>query len=162
MVKSLRSKIFRIIAFLKTRDNNVLRCKINGFCSFNGKERFGTNVNFNGCKVYGKGIVSFGDNFHSGKNLIFLTTNHNYNGEYIPYDNTYIHKNVNIGENVWIGLNVTILGGVNIGEGSIIQAGSVISSDIDKFSIVGGNPAKKFKTRNVEKYTKLKKECKFH
>lgn len=36
-------------------------------------------------------------------------------------------------------------GGVTIGEGAIIQAGSVVVSDIPKYAIAGGSPAKVFK-----------------
>ncbi len=92
-----------------------------------------------------------------------ITQFHNYDhGKEIPYDDTYIYKDIDIGDNVWLGSRVTILGGVKIGEGVIIQAGSVVVSDIPEFSIAGGHPAKVFKKRDVEHYLRLKAQKKFH
>ena len=94
---------------------------------------------------------------------MMLTQYHNYDhGTKIPYDDTYIFKDIVIEDQVWLGNRVIVLGGVKIGEGAIIQAGSVVVSDIPKYAIVGGHPAKVFSYRNVEHYEKLKSEGKFH
>ncbi|MCP2047858.1 UNVERIFIED_ORG: acetyltransferase-like isoleucine patch superfamily enzyme [Paenarthrobacter nicotinovorans] len=50
---------------------------------------------------------------------------------------------VDIGNDVWIGASAIILGGVTIGEGAIIGAGSVVTKDVEPYSIVVGNPARK-------------------
>lgn len=120
------------------------------------------NVNFNGFRVDGGGKVTVGNNFHSGKNIILITQIHNYEGEMIPYDNTFVYKDIIIEDNVWFGHNVTVLGGVTIGEGSIIQAGSVVVKDIPAYGIAGGNPAKVFKYRNKEHYESLKRLKRFN
>lgn len=52
-----------------------------------------------------------------------------------------------IEEDVWIGSNVVVLSGVTIGRGSIIGAGSIVNSNIPRYSIVGGNPARVIKKR---------------
>ncbi len=120
------------------------------------------NVNFNGMKIKGAGKVDIGSNFHSGTDCLMISENHNYDdGKMIPYDKTYILKNITIEDNVWLGDRVIILGGVTIGEGAIIQAGSVVVNDIAKYSIAGGHPAKVFSQRNIEHYEKLKKDGKF-
>ncbi len=162
IIKYFLKLFFRYFAYLKCKNKNVLKCHINSFCYFNGNEKFGENVNFNGCKVYGKGTIIFGDNFHSATGLKFLTSYHNYKGDAIPYDSTTITKNINIEDNVWIGMDVTILGGITIGEGAIIQAGSVVSKNVEALSIVGGNPAKAFSSREKEHYFQKKIEQKFH
>lgn len=59
----------------------------------------------------------------------------------LPYDTSYVDKDVTIGDCVWLGNNIIILGGVTIGEGAIIQAGSVVCKDIPPLAIAGGHPA---------------------
>ncbi len=48
---------------------------------------------------------------------MIITRYHNYEGNAIPYDTTYISKDVTIENNVWIGSRVIVLGGVTIGKG---------------------------------------------
>ena len=56
-------------------------------------------------------------------------------------------KPVVIGDDVWIGQRVVILPGIKIGSHSIIGAGSVVTKDVDKYSVVAGNPARLIKQR---------------
>jgi len=122
----------------------------------------GKNVNFNGMQVSGGGDVRIGDNFHSGAECLIITSMHNFDhGKAIPYDGTYIHKDVLIKDNVWLGSRVIVLGGVTIGEGAIIQAGSVVVSDIPDCAIAGGHPAVVFKCRDLQHYTCLKDQQQF-
>ena len=137
--------------------------KVNGKTFLTTHTRLGKNVSFNGLRITGDGSVTIGDNFHSGKECLFITQNHNYDrGEAIPYDSLRIHKDIEIGDNVWLGHRVIVLGGVSIGEGAIIQAGAVVVKDIPKYGIAGGNPAKVFKYRDIDHYEMLKKEERFH
>lgn len=122
----------------------------------------GNNVHFNGLAINGGGKVYIGDNFHSGPDCLFICQNHNFdNGTAIPYDHTYVLKDIVIESNVWIGSRVIVLGGVTIGEGAIIQAGSCVVKDIPAYAIAGGHPARVFAHRNVEHYLQLKSERKF-
>ncbi len=50
-----------------------------------------------------------------------------------------------IGDAVWICGNSTILKGVTIGDGAIVARGSVVTKDVEPYTIVAGNPAKKVK-----------------
>jgi len=48
-----------------------------------------------------------------------------------------------IGHDVWTGYNSIILPSVSsIGNGAIIAAGAVVTKNVEKYAIVGGNPAK--------------------
>lgn len=136
--------------------------KVNNKSHFTRNVLLGRNTHFNGINISGQGEVTIGDNFHSGKECMIITDVHNFEGASLPYDDTYIIKNVIIEDNVWIGSRVIILGGVTIGEGAIIQAGSVVVSDIPSCAIAGGSPARVFKYRNKTHYNKLKSEKKFH
>lgn len=140
-----------------------VRLRVNNKSKVNDKTILGDNVNFNGLQILGAGRVIIGNNFHSGTSCLFITQVHNYDrGEKIPYDDTYVLKNIKIEDQVWLGTRVIVLGGVTIGEGAVIQAGSVVTSDIPKFAIAGGHPCKVFKYRDIEHYKKLKSKQKFH
>lgn len=159
---------------IKTRKNNYTKkakkivksyeepLAVNFKSSFTPNTVLGKNTNFNGMVITGKGNVTIGDNFHSGQECMMITEAHNYKGSAIPYDSTYIIKNIVIEDNVWLGSRVLILGGVTIGEGAIIQAGAVVVTDIPKYAIAGGSPAKVFKYRDKEHYERLKSQGKFH
>lgn len=109
------------------------------------------------------GGVKFGDYFHSGSNVKIMLGSHDYdNGEAIPYGNKYVSKQVTIDDFVWIGSDVIISGNVHIGEGAIVAIGSVVVKDVPPYAIVGGNPAKVIKYRDIEHYKKLKDLNKFH
>ena len=53
-----------------------------------------------------------------------------------------------IEDDVWIAHNVMILPGCKfIGRGAIVGAGSIVTSDVDRYSVVVGNPARKIRDR---------------
>ena len=109
------------------------------------------------------GSVYIGKYFHTGRGLTIFSSNHNYNSHNaIPYDEEDIKKPVTIKDFVWCGANVTIVPGVTVGEGVVIGSGAVITKDVPDFAIIGGNPAKVIKYRNIELFKKLKKEGKFY
>jgi len=159
-IKKLRSAWYTFVAkrSLGKSDGSF---KANGYTKLTKKTVLGNNVNFNGLIIYGNGKCTIGNNFHSGFGCKILTSYHNYEGKAIPYDKTLITKDVVIEDNVWFGINVTILSGVTLGEGCIVQAGSVVVSDIPKYGIAGGHPAKIFSFRDEKRYETLKKQGKF-
>lgn len=136
--------------------------RVNRFSSIGPNVYLGDNVNFNGMSIQGSGKVTIGSQFHSGRDCLMISQNHNYEGELIPYDATAICKDITIGDNVWLGDRVIVLGGAVIGEGAIIQAGSVVVGEIPPCAIAGGHPAKVFKYRDIEHYNKLKAEGKLN
>jgi acetyltransferase-like isoleucine patch superfamily enzyme len=119
-----------------------------------------------------RGKLSIGDGTIIGPRVKIQTANHNYESDMIPYNQEYIIKDVCIGKNVWIGADVSIMPGLKIGEGAIIAACSCVTKDVLAYEIVGGNPAKLIKSRDVKKYTdcyvngqiylQLKKQGKFN
>ena len=52
-----------------------------------------------------------------------------------------------IGNDVWIGSGAVVLPGVKIGDGAIVGAHAVLSSDVEAYSIVVGNPARIIRKR---------------
>lgn len=161
-IKFELTKIYYPYKIKKTVAEYKGRVYVGGKSYVTNKTYLGSNVCFNGMAISGNGVVTIGDNFHSGPGCQIITSFHNYEGNQIPYDDTFLDKDVSIGDNVWLGNNVIILGGVTIGEGAIIQAGSVVCMDVPDCAIAGGHPAKAFKYRNREHYYKLKEEKNFH
>ena len=132
------------------------------FCRFTRNTFIGDGCMFHGMNVYGNGQVKIGNNVRSARFVRLHTSYHNYNGEMLPYDHSWINRNIVIEDNVWIAEGVTILAGVTIGEGAIIQTASCVTKDVPTMAIVGGHPAKVFKYRDIEHYNKLKAEGKFY
>jgi acetyltransferase-like isoleucine patch superfamily enzyme len=107
--------------------------------------------------------IYFGDNVLIAGGLYMRTANHKFDKFDIPirfqgYKTKSIdYKNgtysIIIEDNVWIGQNVTILSGVKIGTGSIIGAGSVIVKNVEPYSIMATEPAKKISSRIPQKFS---------
>lgn len=129
---------------------------VGGKVIFTNTTIIGKDCHFNGMRVEGKGEVTIGDHFHSGSEILIMTTNHNYDrGNAVPYDDTVINKNVVIGDNVWIGSRVIILPGTVIEDGVVVQAGSVCVGLLPYCSVCGGHPAKVIKYRDIFHYEKF-------
>lgn len=109
------------------------------------------------------GGVSIGRYFHTGRGLTIFSISHNYeHATMIPYDEVSVGKPVVIKDFVWCGSNVTIVPGVTIGEGVVVGAGSVVTKDVPNYAVIGGNPAKVIKYRDIEKFKRLKEERKWY
>ena len=122
----------------------------------------GNNVHIGkGCFFSAKGGLTIGDNTYISRNVTIYTSNHNYEGEALPYDHLQNPKPVSIGRNVWIGMNVRIIPGIRIGDGAIIGLGTVITDDVPSGTIVGSAPHRVLKTRKREHYIKLASEQKY-
>lgn len=103
-----------------------------------GKIKIGNHCWFNnGCSVYSRREISFGDNVLIGENVHFYDHNHVFNleGNLIGESGFQIQP-IHIGNNVWIGTNCVILAGTTIGDGSVIGAGCVVSGNIPPHSVV--------------------------
>lgn len=96
----------------------------------------GEHVCFNGMAISGSGKVMIGSYFHSGPGCQIITSFHNYEGDAIPYDDTYVNKDVEIGDCVWLGNNVIILGG---GENWRRSDNSSWLSSVQRYSAICGS-----------------------
>lgn len=122
----------------------------------------GSHCSFNGMTISGMGGVKIGSYFHSGVNVKIMLGSHDYEyGDRIPYGSHYKPKQVVIDDFVWFGSDVIICGNVHVGEGAIIGIGSVVVKDVPPYAIVGGNPAKVIKYRDVEQFMQLKEAGKY-
>ena len=88
----------------------------------------------------------------SGQNVVIM-----------KHHRIYFKENISLGNNVRIGTRVFInaMGGLTIGNNVIFGPDVTILKDVPKGAVVGGNPAKILKHRNIEQYEKLKQEQSF-
>jgi len=149
---------------------NIIR-KLRGFtCQFIF-QKTGRNINVERKAYFGNGHhLQIGDNSGVGPNchipnnviigkdvmmapnVTILNVNHPFKRTDIPMrlQKSTEKSQLNIGDDVWIGRNTIILPSVTqIGTGSIIGAGAVVTKNVEEFSIVGGNPARKIKSRLI-------------
>ncbi len=122
--------------------NLTLRCPlfpIEIFARENAIIKIGNDVKINqGVTIASFAKIEIGDNILIGDHTtIFDTDWHGIDGK--PAKTAPVI----IGNHVWIGINVIILRGVTIGDNSIVAAGSVVTKDVDKNTIIAGNPPKK-------------------
>ena len=111
-------------------------------------------INF-GCLFDGRHYkIHVGKDVSIGPDTVVLTLGHD------PQSSTFEDKggDVVIGDRVWIAYRVTILPGITVGEGAVVGAGAVVTRDVEPYTIVAGNPAKKIGRRNKD----LKYQLDYH
>jgi putative colanic acid biosynthesis acetyltransferase WcaF len=62
-----------------------------------------------------------------------------------------IHSPISIKEDAWVCAEAFIGPGVNVGEGAVVAARAVVVKDVEPWMVVGGNPSKILKKRELEK-----------
>ena len=126
----------------------------------------GDNVNLNNSMLLStKARIMIGDHVIFGPNVVIITGNHRVDivGKYVDQITDSEKRDIDDqdviieGDN-WIGANVTILKGVVVGRGAIIAAGAVVTKNVEKYTIVGGVPAKPIKPRFTTEEIKIHEE----
>ena len=54
-------------------------------------------------------------------------------------------REIVIGDDCWIGGGAVLLPGVRIGDGAVVGAGAVVVKDVQPYTVVAGNPARKIR-----------------
>ena len=111
------------------------------------KLTLGNNVSINRyCILHAGGEIEIGNDVLIGPNVTIYSQNHNYTYSATPiYKQGYTCKKVQIGNNVWIAANATILPGVTIGDNAVIGANTLVNKNIEKGTLVAGNPCRVIK-----------------
>lgn len=163
LIRSLRSSLATAILHKRVKKCGVnVRAARIPHISSTACVIIGNNAHFNGITISGMGKAEIGNCFHSGTNVKLMLGSHDYDhDDFIPYGKNYQEKNILIDDFVWLGNDVTISGNVHISEGAIVAIGSVVVKDVPRCAIVGGNPAKVIKYRDIEHFERLKAERKF-
>ncbi|KVV15084.1 transferase [Flavobacterium sp. TAB 87] len=95
---------------------------------------------------YNQGKVSIGANTIISQKSYLCASTHDYTKKDFPL----ILKPITIGNGVWIAADAFIGPGVYIHNNVIVAARSVVTKNVDKNTIVGGNPAQLIKSRSFE------------
>lgn len=101
------------------------------------------------CRVTGP--LKIGNDVMIGPDVMIFTQNHETSRLDIPMRlQTAPKKPVEIEDDVWIAARAIILPGIKISRGAIVGAGAVVTKDVPEYAVVGGNPARVIKYRNVK------------
>lgn len=90
--------------------------------------------------------IIIGDNVTVSQGVKLCTAGHDITSKIMEL--TY--KPITIGANAWIAGWSIVLPGVIIGEGAVVGAGSVVVKNVEPWTVVGGNPAKFIKKRELK------------
>lgn len=96
-------------------------------------------------RVYNLAHIEIGDDTVVSQDVYLCGGTHDYTDSTLPL----LRKDILIGKNVWICAGAFISPGVKIGDGAVIAARSVVVKDVEPWTVVGGNPAKFIKKREI-------------
>lgn len=111
--------------------------------------------------IKSEGGLRVGANTHISRNLTLYTVNHEFEGDRLPYDSTFVSKPVSIGRNAWIGMDVKIAPGTTIGDGAIVALGATVSGDVPPCAIVGAPGWRVLGHRDERHYDRLEREGRY-
>ncbi len=98
-------------------------------------------------KLYNKDKIIIGNNVVISEGSYICTASHDINCA----EHTLIHKPIVIGNRAWIAAECFIGMGVTIGEGAVVGARGCVFKDVEPWTVVGGNPARKISKREIRK-----------
>ena len=95
------------------------------------------------------GRIVIGDDVLFGPDVLMTAANYRYDDGAPVTKQRMDEASIEVGDDVWLGARAIVLPGVTIGEGAIIAAGAVVRSDVPRFAIVAGVPAKVVGQRSI-------------
>jgi len=97
-----------------------------------------TNINA-GVLLDGRGGLRIGSKVNISPEALILTAEHD------PRSPRFagVEAGVVIGDRAWVAARAIVLPGSAVGEGSVVAAGAVVRGEVEAWSIVAGNPARK-------------------
>ena len=99
-----------------------------------------------GALIYSLGKVTIGTRATISHRAHLCAGTHDYTSPSLPL----IKPPITIGDQCWICADSFIGPNVTIGEGAVVGARAVATKDVEPWSIVAGNPAKRIKERHVK------------
>lgn len=144
LFKSFRNSILRAFGAKIDKDALVYAsCKI--FAPWNlkiGRACIGPNT-----QLYNKAMITIGDDSVVSQGTFLCTASHDISSTMLPL----ITAPIVIEDKVWVAADAFIGMGVSIGEGAVVGARACVFKDIEPWTVVGGNPARTIKKRELKK-----------
>lgn len=93
--------------------------------------------------------ITIGEDVMIAPHCMFAEGSHEYRNPEVPmqWAGNFSDGPIIIEDDVWIGANCTILHNVRIGRGSVIGANTLVNRDVEPYSVMGGVPARKIRSR---------------
>lgn len=140
--KCIRNSLLRLFGAEISKDACVYSTA-NVFAPWNlklGRACVGPHVS-----VYNKDMIEIGDDSVVSQNSFLCTASHGIESLMLPLKTAPIV----IGNNAWVAADAFIGPGVTIGEGAVVGAKAAVFKDVEPWTVVGGNPAKFIKKREI-------------
>jgi len=98
-----------------------------------------------GCDIYAVDKIRIGDRTTISRGTFLCCAGHDVTSPTMEL--TYAP--ITIGSDAWVAARAIIMPGVTIGDGAVVAAGAVVTKDVPPWTVVGGNPAKVIKKREL-------------
>lgn len=92
---------------------------------------------------YNQGGITVGDNVTISQKTSLCASSHDYR---LP-DHPLTLNPIHVGDRAWIAAEAFIGPNVSVGDGAVVGARAAVFSDVEAWTVVGGNPAKPIKKR---------------
>lgn len=96
-------------------------------------------------RLYNKASIIIGDNVVVSQDSMLCTASHNI----ATTTHTLIMAPIRVHSSAWIAAGCFVGMGVTIGEGAVVGARGCVFSDVEAWTVVGGNPARFIKRRTI-------------
>lgn len=96
-------------------------------------------------EIYDVDKIAMGSNITVSQDAYLCTASH----DIARLKKPLITKPIQLGDSAWVAARAIVLPGVMIGEGAVVAAGAVVTKDVEPWTVVGGNPAKVIKKREI-------------
>jgi putative colanic acid biosynthesis acetyltransferase WcaF len=95
------------------------------------------------CYIDARGGIRVDSDVSISREAALLTATH------IPDDPEFAAElaPIRLEQRCWIGMRSLVMPGVQVGEGAVVAAGALVTSDVERYTVVAGIPAKALRKR---------------
>lgn len=98
-----------------------------------------------GVELYNVAPIRIGSHVTVSQGAYLCTASHDIAYRLKPL----VSGSITLGDFAWVCARAIVMRGVAVNEGSVVAAGAVVSKDIPSWTVVGGNPARVIKNREL-------------